>query len=175
MRTDAVGRIVIDSRALRLCRDCMRPLFTRGGGGGGGFLLVDQALGLVAAISRGGLGLCGVAHACAAGLCRGVTLVAPSLLHLQRSHSDQATKLLRVFPGGPVRLLNAQPDGAAFRLLGIAATELAPAQGADEDDLIAGDGGREKSREAAIAALRDKFGPAAVQRGLTFQPGPRTK
>ena len=72
-------------------------------------------------------------------------------------------------------LLNAEPDGAAYRLLGIAATELAPAQGADEDDLIAGDGGREKSREAAIAALRDKFGPAAVQRGLTFQPGARTK
>jgi DNA polymerase IV len=72
-------------------------------------------------------------------------------------------------------LLNAQPDGAAYRLLGIAATDLAPAQGADEDDLITGDGGREKSREAAIAALRDKFGSAAVQRGLTFQPGPRTK
>jgi len=72
-------------------------------------------------------------------------------------------------------LLNAQPDGVAYRLLGIAATELAPAQGADEDDLIASDGGREKFREAAIASLRDRFGPAAVQRGLTFRPGPRTR
>jgi DNA polymerase-4 len=72
-------------------------------------------------------------------------------------------------------LLNAEPSGLAYRLLGIAATELAPAHGADEDDLFTGDGGREKSREAAIAALRDKFGPAAVQRGLTFQPGPRSK
>ena len=70
-------------------------------------------------------------------------------------------------------MLDAQPEGAAYRLLGVAATELAPAESADEDDLIDGDGGREKSREAAIASLRDRFGPAAVQRGLVFQPRPR--
>jgi DNA polymerase-4 len=62
-------------------------------------------------------------------------------------------------------LLDAQPDGMAYRRLGIAATELAPASGADEDELAAGDGPRAKNREAAIACLRDKFGPAAVQRG----------
>jgi len=72
-------------------------------------------------------------------------------------------------------LLDAQPDGAPYRLLGIAATELSPAVAADEDDLIGGDRYREKDREAAIASLRDKFGPAAVQRGLAFRPGPRTK
>ena len=70
-------------------------------------------------------------------------------------------------------MLDAQLEGAAYRLLGVAATELAPAESADEDDLIDGDGGREKSREAAIASLRDRFGPAAVQRGLVFQPRPR--
>jgi DNA polymerase-4 len=70
-------------------------------------------------------------------------------------------------------LLDAQPDGVAYRLLGVAATDLAPAEGADEDDMFTGDGGgREKVREAAIATLRDRFGPAAVQRGLTFRPGP---
>jgi DNA polymerase-4 len=69
--------------------------------------------------------------------------------------------------------LDAQPEGAAYRLLGVAATELSLSPGADEDDLIEGDGEREKSREAAIAALRDKFGAAAVQRGLAFRPGPR--
>jgi DNA polymerase-4 len=73
-------------------------------------------------------------------------------------------------------LLDAQPDGVAYRLLGVAATDLAPAEGADEDDMFTGDGGgREKVREAAIATLRDRFGPATVQRGLTFRPGPTNK
>ena len=70
-------------------------------------------------------------------------------------------------------LLDAQPDRVAYRLIGVAATELAPTALADEDDLIDGDGGRERSREAAIAALREKFGAAAVQRGLSFRPTPR--
>ena len=72
-------------------------------------------------------------------------------------------------------LLDAQPDGVAYRLLGVAATELGPAEGADEDDMFVRDSGREKTREAAIAALRDRFGPTAVQRGLTFRPGPPNK
>jgi DNA polymerase-4 len=72
-------------------------------------------------------------------------------------------------------LLEAQPDGVAYRLLGVAATDLAPAEGADADDLLTRDGGRERFREAAIATLRDKFGPAAVQRGLAFRPGPASK
>jgi DNA polymerase IV len=109
---------------------------------------------------------------------RGVTLklrLPDFSLHTRSRTGIKATQLApRLFEAARP-LLNAQPDGAAYRLLGIAATELAPAQGADEDDLIAGDGGREKSREAAIAALRDRFGPAAVERGLTFRPGPRTK
>ena len=41
--------------------------------------------------------------------------------------------------------------------------------------MFAGEGGREKFREAAIANLRDRFGPSAVQRGLTFRPGPTSK
>jgi DNA polymerase IV len=72
-------------------------------------------------------------------------------------------------------LLDAQPEGVAYRLLGIAATELTPADGADEDDMFANESGREKFREAAIADLRDRFGPAAVQRGLTFRPDPARK
>jgi DNA polymerase-4 len=69
-------------------------------------------------------------------------------------------------------LLDAQLEGVAYRLLGIAATELTPAEGADQDDLLTGDGGRERFREAAIATLRDRFGPTSVQRGLAFRPGP---
>ena len=72
-------------------------------------------------------------------------------------------------------LLDAEPDGMAYRLLGVAATELAPGWGSDGDDLLGGDVDREKDREAAIASLRDKFGPAAVQRGLAFRPAPRPK
>jgi DNA polymerase IV len=72
-------------------------------------------------------------------------------------------------------LLDAQPDGLAYRLLGVAATELGPADGADEEDMFVRDSGREKTREAAIANLRDRFGPTAVQRGLTFRPGPPNK
>jgi DNA polymerase IV len=72
-------------------------------------------------------------------------------------------------------LLAAQPKGEAYRLLGVAASELAPGAGADEDDLIDGGRGRERSREAAIADLRERFGPGAVQRGLAFRPGPRSR
>jgi DNA polymerase IV len=72
-------------------------------------------------------------------------------------------------------LLDAQPDGIAYRLLGVAATELATSEGADADDMFLHESGREKFREAAIAALRDRFGPTAVQRGLTFRPGPTNK
>ncbi len=68
-------------------------------------------------------------------------------------------------------LLEAQPVGAAYRLIGIAATDLGPASEADEAGLLDDDTGREKSREAAIAALRDKFGAGAVERGLAFRAG----
>jgi DNA polymerase IV len=68
-------------------------------------------------------------------------------------------------------LLDARPGGTAYRLPGLAATDLSPS--ADADDLIDGYGRREKLREAAIASLRDKFGAAAVQRGLAFRPSSR--
>jgi DNA polymerase-4 len=67
-------------------------------------------------------------------------------------------------------LLEAQPEGTAYRLIGVGASDLRPASEADEADLIEGDRGREKAREAAIDALRDKFGAAAIQRGLAFKP-----
>jgi DNA polymerase-4 len=96
-------------------------------------------------------------------------------LRTRSSARVKATQLAPRLFAAARPLLDAQPDGMAYRLLGLAANELAPALGADEDDLVAGDRHREKFREAAIAALRDRFGPAAVQRGLSFQPGPKTK
>src|ERR1700734_305895 len=70
-------------------------------------------------------------------------------------------------------LLDAQPDGLAYRLLGVAATELGPSDGAGEEDMFVRDSGREKTREAAIAALRDRFGPPAGQRGPPSGPARR--
>jgi DNA polymerase-4 len=67
-------------------------------------------------------------------------------------------------------LLDAQTEGTAYRLIGVGANDLKPAREADEADLIEGDRAREKAREAAIAALRDKFGATAIQRGLAFKP-----
>ena len=109
---------------------------------------------------------------------RGVTLKLrlPDFSLRTRSHTGiKATQLApRLFEAARP-LLDDQPDGMAYRLLGIGVTELAPARSADEDDLVGNDGNRERFREAAIASLRDRFGPAAVQRGLAFRPGPRTK
>ncbi|HYA74555.1 MAG TPA: DNA polymerase IV [Roseiarcus sp.] len=68
-------------------------------------------------------------------------------------------------------LLEAQEEGTSYRLIGVGASDLKPASEADEADLIEGDRGREKAREAAIEALRDKFGASAIQRGLAFKPG----
>jgi DNA polymerase-4 len=68
-------------------------------------------------------------------------------------------------------LLEAQPEGERYRLIGLAAADLRPGADADEGDLLEGDRRREKARESAIDALREKFGPAAVMRGLAFRPG----
>jgi DNA polymerase IV len=107
---------------------------------------------------------------------RGVTLKLrlPDFSLRTRSRAGlKATQLAPRLFAAARPLLDAQPDEAAYRLLGIAATDLGPAEAAD--DLIAPDGGREKIREAAIASLRDRFGATAVQRGLTFRPGPKPK
>jgi DNA polymerase-4 len=109
---------------------------------------------------------------------RGITLklrLADFSLRTRSRSGFRATQLAPRLFAAARPLLDAQPDGLAYRLLGIAASELAPAEGADEEDMFVRDSGREKTREAAIAALRDRFGPSAVQRGLTFRPAPPTK
>jgi DNA polymerase IV len=109
---------------------------------------------------------------------RGVTLklrLADFSLRTRSRSGLRATQLAPRLFAAARPLLDAQPDGIAYRLLGVAATELGSAEGADADDMFAHESGREKFREAAIAALRDRFGPGAVQRGLTFRPGPTAK
>jgi DNA polymerase-4 len=65
-------------------------------------------------------------------------------------------------------LLAREADGASFRLIGVGTGDFAPAQEADKGDLVDNDIGREKAREQAIDALRERFGADAVVRGLAF-------
>ena len=87
-----------------------------------------------------------------------------------RSGLDPTQMAPRLFTAARA-LLEAEPASQAYRLIGVAAGDLAPAEEADAADLIEGDRSREKAREAAIATLRDRFGAAAVQRGLAYRPG----
>jgi DNA polymerase IV len=66
-------------------------------------------------------------------------------------------------------LLAAEATGASFRLIGVSTADFAPAEEADKGDLIDRNVGREKAREQAIDALRDRFGAKAVVRGLTME------
>ena len=66
------------------------------------------------------------------------------------------------------RLLHATLDGSAYRLIGIAAGDLCDAAEADRGDLADVAIIDDSRREAAIDRLRERFGPAAVQRGLAF-------
>ena len=65
-------------------------------------------------------------------------------------------------------LLAAEADGTRFRLIGIGASDLAPAAEADRGDLVDTSSARHATMERAIDALRDRFGRDAVQRGLVF-------
>ncbi len=106
---------------------------------------------------------------------RGVTLKLrlPNFSLRTRSRvGGTATQLAPRLFAAARSMLDTFPDGAAYRLLGVAATELEPSRGEVEDDLIESGGGKERLREDAIARLREKFGLGAVQRGLAFRPGP---
>lgn len=70
-------------------------------------------------------------------------------------------------------LLLKELDGTRFRLIGIAAHDLCPAEEADQGDLVDTGLAREKATEAAIDALRDKFGPSAVVKGISLRPRAR--
>lgn len=70
-------------------------------------------------------------------------------------------------------MLHEACDGAAFRLIGIGASDLCDAAEADRGDLADTAARRDAEREAAIDRLREKFGPTAVQMGLAFRPAQR--
>ena len=83
------------------------------------------------------------------------------------------TRLPDTLFGAARALLAREVDGTAYRLIGIGAQPLAPGEDADRPDLADPDQPRRAAAQAAIDALRDKFGGAAIGRGRGFVPGPR--
>lgn len=65
--------------------------------------------------------------------------------------------------------LEKEADGTAFRLIGVGVSALTEASEADHGDLADTRTTRDKAREAAVDALRRKFGGDAVVRGIAFE------
>jgi DNA polymerase-4 len=75
-----------------------------------------------------------------------------------------ADKIFRI----GVELLRKEADGTKYRLIGIGVTDLADPERADPPDLVDPAATRRAAAEAAMNALRDKFGSASVETGYTF-------
>jgi DNA polymerase-4 len=73
----------------------------------------------------------------------------------------------RIFEAGR-DLLAREIDGTKFRLLGIGASNLADAADADGADLVNRKGERAAKAEHAVDKVREKYGNAAVVKGLVF-------
>ncbi|MCD2177118.1 DNA polymerase IV [Rhizobium sp. C1] len=83
---------------------------------------------------------------------------------------DNPTQLAdRIFRTG-LSLLEKEAGSTKFRLIGIGVTSLGQATLADPMDLIDEQAARRAKAEAAIDALRDKFGNRSVETGYTFRP-----
>jgi DNA polymerase-4 len=89
---------------------------------------------------------------------------------LTRTRSGLAPTQLAIRLFEPARqLLKAACDGTPFRLIGIGASDLCDATGADRGDLADRSVVRQAQMEAAIDKIRDKFGSAALQKGIAFR------
>jgi DNA polymerase-4 len=71
-------------------------------------------------------------------------------------------------------LLAREADGTAYRLIGIGANPLLSGEVADLPDLADPDAPRLVARQAAIDALRGRFGVTIIGRGRGMAPGKRT-
>ncbi len=90
-----------------------------------------------------------------------------------RAASGPHTQLAnRIFEAGRT-LLRAECDGTPFRLIGIGLSDLAEAAAAAPTDLLDTSTERLTRTEAAIDALRERFGAAAVVRGIALRQKPR--
>ena len=66
-------------------------------------------------------------------------------------------------------LLKAEIGTTRFRLIGIAAGDLCPADEADRGDLVDMRAGRDKAEDKAIDAIRAKYGHAAIIKGIVLR------
>lgn len=73
----------------------------------------------------------------------------------------------RIFRTG-LALLEKETDGTKFRLIGIGVADLAGADRADPPDLVDPLAARRAAAEAAMEAIRGKFGRKTVETGYTF-------
>jgi DNA polymerase-4 len=74
--------------------------------------------------------------------------------------------------GAARELLAREATGTTFRLIGIGANPLAPRDAADHGDLADIETPRLAATQAAIDALRDRFGQTAVFKGRAFRHRP---
>lgn len=90
------------------------------------------------------------------------------LLTRTRSGLPPTQLAIRLFE--PARqLLKASCDGTAFRLIGIGAADLCAGEEADHGDLADQSVVKQAHMEAAIDKIRDKFGSAALQKGIALR------
>jgi DNA polymerase-4 len=84
-----------------------------------------------------------------------------------RSLAEPTQLAARIFEAGR-ELLGREIDGTRFRLIGIGVSNLDEAGKADPVDLVDRQGARSAKAERAIDRVREKFGKAAMVKGLVF-------
>ncbi|MEZ0170449.1 DNA polymerase IV [Microvirga sp. TS319] len=93
---------------------------------------------------------------------------------ITRTRSGMAPTQLAARLFEPARqLLKAACDGTAYRLIGIGAADLCDAAEADRGDLADQSVIRQARMESAIDRIRDKFGAAALQKGIALRNKPQ--
>lgn len=104
----------------------------------------------------------------------GVTLKLKTASFVTRTRAARLpgpTRLPDVLFAAAKPLLAREADGTAFRLIGIGAQPLAPADSADRGDLADPEAPKRAARWAAVEALRAKFGEGAIVKGRGLGKG----
>jgi DNA polymerase-4 len=95
------------------------------------------------------------------------------VLHTRAARLANPSRLPDTLFEAARRMLARAADGTAFRLIGIGAQPLLAEALADQPDLADPDAPRRVAAQAAIEALRRRFGNGVIGRGRGFQPAVR--